>query len=110
MYRGAPLTHRDTRHPADEARIIQGMEASTTTPRRLLSAPEVAAMFSVSPRWVYRRALTGELPFAHLLPDSPRSPLRVEASAIDEWIATVFEREDAKQRARPGRRLPRAEV
>jgi len=55
---------------------ISPSQVSVLNPR-LLSAHDVAAMLGVSPRWVYRKALEGELPFAHLS-DSPRSPLRAE--------------------------------
>jgi excisionase family DNA binding protein len=57
----------------------------TVTPQRLLTAPEVAARLSVSRRWVYRRASTGELPFVHL-GNGPRSPLRVDPADLTAWL------------------------
>jgi predicted DNA-binding transcriptional regulator AlpA len=61
------------------------MNTIDRTSPRLLSAHDVADMLGVSAKWVYNRALTGELPFAHL-GDSPRSPLRADARAIAAWI------------------------
>ena len=60
------------------------------TPHRLLTAPEVAERLNVSPRWVYRRALAGELPFVHL-GDGPRSPLRIDPNDLHAWLEGIKE-------------------
>ena len=58
------------------------------TPLRLLTATEAAQLLNVSPRWVYRKALSGDLPFVHL-GGSARSPLRVDPEDLTAWLQNL---------------------
>ncbi len=58
---------------------------SATAPPKLLTVEQVADRLQVS-RWsVYRRVAEGQLP-AMKLGDGPRSPIRVDADELDQWL------------------------
>jgi excisionase family DNA binding protein len=61
------------------------MSDEQITQSRWLTAAEVADRLNVSPQWVYRQALSGQLPFIHL-GDGPRSPLRVDPDDFTAWL------------------------
>jgi excisionase family DNA binding protein len=46
---------------------------------------EAARCLGVSPRWIYKRAASGELP-AIRLGDGPRAPLRVDPRDLQQWL------------------------
>jgi excisionase family DNA binding protein len=66
-------------------------QVTTIYPAPLLTAAETAERLNVSPRWVYRQALAGELPCLRLA-DGPRAPFRVDPADLEDWVASVKER------------------
>jgi excisionase family DNA binding protein len=55
------------------------------TEQRLLGVKEVALRLRCSPKTVYRKVSSGELP-AVKLGSGPKAPIRVDAGELDAWI------------------------
>lgn len=90
---GSELDHSSARcgcGPAECRPVPMSDRLSTTTPDRLLTADEVAAMLHVTKSWVYDQTRRDRMPHVRLG--------RYRRAAVDRWIEDLEARGEAATR------------